>query len=259
MKITIETITPKRAEHYLNTNSSNRKLREGWVETLASDMINGNWGVCPVPITFYEDGELADGQHRLWAVVESGKTQKFTVLRGLKRKDGLNIDTGHPRTIVDAGKISGIATDLSTGLVSACSAMARKSGGYRPRLSRAEIMQFVSKHKEACSWACHHITSGRGIRNAVVLSAVAKAWYNEKDKERLTAFCKALQSGFGNGIEDSAAIAIRNYILTSKKNTSSEPEWWDTHLKVQNAIRYFMQYRPLTIIKGIKDEQYPLN
>jgi hypothetical protein len=89
----LESITPKKAEHYLNRNTSNRKLREGVVERYASDMAGGRWTKCAAPIVFYEDGEIADGQHRLFAIIESGKSQKFFVMRDLPRDAGLNIDT----------------------------------------------------------------------------------------------------------------------------------------------------------------------
>lgn len=75
MQLTVEKITPKIAEAWLNANTCNRKLRDGIVERYAADMTAGKWTECPEPISFYVDGDLADGQHRLFAITESGTTQ----------------------------------------------------------------------------------------------------------------------------------------------------------------------------------------
>lgn len=97
MNIVLETVTPKLAEAWINANKSNRKLREGLVEKYACDMRAGKWTQCPEPISFYADGDLADGQHRLFAIIESDTTQEFPIARGLSREAGLNINTGAGR------------------------------------------------------------------------------------------------------------------------------------------------------------------
>ena len=56
---------------------------------------------CPEPIAFYDDGDLADGQHRLWAIVDSGMPIEFPIARGLSRADGLNINTGLGRSLAE--------------------------------------------------------------------------------------------------------------------------------------------------------------
>ena len=71
METTIENISPQQAEKMLNSNKGNRKLRDGVVEKYALDMVSGNWTQCPVPISFLQNGDVADGQHRLWAIIES--------------------------------------------------------------------------------------------------------------------------------------------------------------------------------------------
>src|SRR4051812_40390469 len=80
-----EKITPKIAEKYLNMNVGNRALRSGVVEKYASDMRSGNWSRNPQPMIFYDDGTIADGQNRLWAVIESGEAIWFLVVRGVDK------------------------------------------------------------------------------------------------------------------------------------------------------------------------------
>lgn len=257
MEITLELVTPKKAEAWLNANKTNRSLREGVVEQYANDMRGGNWTQCTAPIAFYADGDLADGQHRLYAVVESNTGQRFTIMRGLDRKDGLNIDTGLARTLVDNGRISGLDTKLSHNVIATARAIATgmPSAG---RMSNAEKLALVAEHRDAAEWAISKMPHTKNICNSATLAAIGRAWYAEADHERLDKFCKVMGTGFSDGDADSAAVCIRNYMLTNAGIAASTPMWRDTFLKVQNAISYFMKRNRLTVVKGVKDEAYPL-
>lgn len=262
MDISVENVTPTRATAWLNFNKSNRRLRDGVVERYAEDMRNGRWTTCPVPISFYEDGDVADGQHRLWAIVESGCAQKFPVVRGLSRGDGLNIDTGVGRSLVDNAKISRTDDGLTNELIAVCRGIAdgvhaRGAYGNRTR-TNGERMVFIKEHREAAEWVCANGPKGKGIRNAVVLAAMGRAWYYpEVDRSRLRRFADVLSTGFFDGEGETAAQALRNYIL-QKDAITSQGLWRDTFLKAQNAIAYFGKGKKLTVIKGVSDEAFPL-
>lgn len=253
-----ELVTPAKAAGWINANTGNRSLRDGVVEQYAADMKAGNWTQCTAPIAFYEDGDLADGQHRLYAVVESETEQRFIIMRGLKREDGLNIDTGLSRSLIDNGRISGKDTELSVAIVGVARAVAYGMGSTGNRLSNAQKLEMVAEHREACEWAVSHMPRSKNICNSAVMGAIARAWYWEVDKERLDKFSKVLGTGFSDGDADSAAIAMRNYLLQHAGVAAGSSMWRDTFLKVQNAIQYFMKRQRLTVIKGVKEEGYPL-
>jgi hypothetical protein len=255
----VVTVTPRMAEEMLNRNSANRSLRPGVVERYAADMSNGTWGHCVAPLAFYDNEDVADGQHRLFAIVESGKPQRFMVIRGLPRKDGLNIDTGVPRTLVDNARISGLDPDLSNSLLATVKAIesGERSGKGRS-LSNATILDLIAKHRTAADWAIRHGPRGRFLRNSITLAAVARAWYHETDEARLIRWCEVVSSGFADGEVESAAIAIRNYILSKGTVMLSNGSWRDSFLKVQNSIHYFMRGKKLMVIKGVAEEAYPL-
>lgn len=254
-----EYISPAKAEQMLNKNTENRKLRPGHAETLAADMKAGTWTTCYAPIVIYDTGIIADGQHRLWAIVDSGIGQWFLIVRGADKASGLNIDMGLGRTLVDNARISGVDTGLSTTLLSLCRAI---EAGDRANIGRGkgqtntQRLAHVSKHREAAQFAIHNGGKGRGFNNAIINGAIARAWYVEPDKERLTAFGKVFSSGFGEGEEDSAAIAMRNYFQSNQFLVTTG--WRDAFLKAQNAVYYFMRRRKLFVIKGLADERYPL-
>jgi hypothetical protein len=257
MDIRIETITPKKAEAYLNTNRSNRKLRDGVVERYADDMAKGRWTRCPAPICFYDDGDVADGQHRLWAIVESGVPQSFPVARGFTREDGLNIDTGLNRSIIDNAKISGADTNLSRQLLTTARAITEGAHSSGSKSNSAKLAQ-LDDHRDASMWASSNVRRFRYLCSAPVLGAVGRAWYAETDKVRLKRFCTVLADGFMTDQSESSAVALRNYLISRGNVASTSAQWTDTFLKVQNAINYFMRGKPLTVIKGVKEEAYPL-
>lgn len=257
MKTSVETITPILAQKYLDLNTNNRKLREGHAERMAHDMQSGHWTQCTAPVVFYDDGSVADGQHRLWAIVESNKTQTFVVIRGLSREDGLNIDTGKPRDLVDNGRISGVADYLSHTLIAVARAI--EEGSYSDHgLSYAERLALVQKHREAAMFVIAHGPKGKYLRNAMVLAAMARAYMSGVNRETLQRFGDVLTSGMSEGARESAAVAMRNY-LQSRGGLNGRPAaWYDTFQKVQNAIKHFVAGKQLTLIKAVSEEAYPL-
>lgn len=257
MEITKENVTPTKAERWLNVNKANRRMREGIAEKYADDMRNGRWTSCPEPISFFDDGDLADGQHRLWAIVESGVSVEFPIARGLTRNDGLNLNTGLGRTLVDNARISGTDTNLSVALVSTARAMA-VGGPQSNGASNAAKLALVELYREPCQFACTYVKRVRGLCGATVMAAVARAHTHETDHARLQRFCDVLATGFYTDEGETAAVALRNYLLTKGAIAQSSALWRDTFFKCQNAISYFMRNKRLAVIKVVSDEPYPL-
>lgn len=156
--IDLERVSPEKARQWLTKNASNRKPRIATMKQYADDMKAGNWTRCTAPIAFYENGDLADGQHRLQAVILSGTEQPFYVIRGLSKQDGLNIDTGKARTLVDAGKISG--TD-STSRMNWWPASAASSTARAPALTANPIPTRWGLSRSIVLWQIGPSRTGR--------------------------------------------------------------------------------------------------
>lgn len=258
INVQIQSVNPAQAKFWLSHNSNNRHLRQMRVEQYTKDMLAGRWTMGLNAIGFYDDGMLANGQHRLHAIVESGTTQQFIIVRGLTRRDGMNIDTELSRSLVDAARISGSDKSLSATIASTARAI-ELGEPTTHAISYSERLQFVEKHREAASWAATHLQKIKHITNSATLGAIGRAYYCEPDHERLNEFCQVLATGFSNGEHDAAAVSLRNYLMNNAGMALTHGYWRDTFLKAQNAVWYFMRRRPLSMIKGKADERYPLS
>lgn len=101
-------VTPEQATEWLELNVNNRPIREQYVKQLAGAMARGEWVVNGDAIRFSSDGgTLLDGQHRLWAVFQSGVTIRTFVVWGVDPAAMETIDRGKARTLGDVLKLRG--------------------------------------------------------------------------------------------------------------------------------------------------------
>lgn len=252
-------VTPKIATEWLNKNTNNRKLREGVVERYARDMKAGEWTHNPQPIMFYgDDGSLADGQHRLWAVVESGKTISFYILEGVDRAIALNVDTGLGREIVDNARIGGYKGYISKPGIAIAVFMHRgkpKSGTQVP--TNAERMDLLQRYEPHVRYAESKLGHTKRIGITPITAAVARAHQHLGDHKRLEEFCTVLKTGMPQYVEaDKAALALRNYLLDI--TLDRKLDYRDLFLKTMVAIKYFVKGKTLTAIRAQSEEAYPL-
>lgn len=104
-------IDPKTAQEILNERNSNpidrvpeytnRNLKKRGKKTdlLIRDIKANNF--FPSLIKFDAGGQVLDGQHRLYAIAQAGKTVKMMVETGADRKSMIKVDRGCPRSIKD--------------------------------------------------------------------------------------------------------------------------------------------------------------
>lgn len=84
VSVYLRNVTPKFASEILaKFNTKNRKVLPSHVAALANNMINGTWRFNGDTIRFDANGTLIDGQHRLMAIVKSGKTIPCLFVVGL--------------------------------------------------------------------------------------------------------------------------------------------------------------------------------
>ena len=94
-------VDPALASLWLTKNVANRKVRPARVEQYARLMKTGNWNLSSDVISFDTKGNLQNGQHRLLAVIKSGRTVTLGVQRNAPVSAMEVIDNGAPRSTAD--------------------------------------------------------------------------------------------------------------------------------------------------------------
>lgn len=218
----IETITPEIAQAYLRRNTLNRTVRWNVVKGYARDMKNSKWQLSPEGISFYEDGTLANGQHRLNAVILANVPVDFFVIYDVPN-DSKVIDVGIKRRASDILKFSGV--DATNYVVATARFLFRLATKAEPTIQI--IHDFVSEHYEnlnAAEYCASHGASKQYLltRKASVISAAFCALECGVSVETADAFFTSVNSGIysiENG--ESASNFLRNHIARNYTGKTS--------------------------------------
>jgi len=205
MKSEIVKVTPSLAEHFLSKNILNRNISHNLVTKYATDMENGNWGFTHQGIAFYDDDSVADGQHRLLAIIKSRATVPMMVTYGLRKESALGIDVHRSRSIADGIKIGGFSDWIDTRHIAVINAIA---GG--KRLTPVETIDWLNAMEDSVKFAVNHLTARRYLANSASQSAVALAHYHNVGEDVLAKFCRVFLSGISEEKIDVSIIKLRD-------------------------------------------------
>jgi len=116
ISVSLVYITPEIAKHYLSYNTQNRKESGRSINFLTEQMNKGLFIENGESIVFDKNMKLTDGQHRLMAIIKSGKSYHIPVVKGVNIKSMATYDTGKNRSAADVLSINGFknANLLST-------------------------------------------------------------------------------------------------------------------------------------------------
>lgn len=105
--VQFEIITPIDANNLLARNKNNRPLDSRRVTRYCREIELGRWAINGDTIKVDTEGELLDGQHRLEALVRSGKPLECLLVRNLNKEVFSTIDVGKTRSGGDVLAILG--------------------------------------------------------------------------------------------------------------------------------------------------------
>lgn len=171
--IVLETVTPDVAKRYLDLNTKNarprnKKLVRRYARVMAAD---GWYDRHPQGIAFDWDGNLGDGQHRLAAIVASGKPIVMWVHRGCDPATFMAADRGRMRSAADTLRLAGFRKDVDVRRASSVARWMLSPTGAEPVESELE---FAKKNETLIG---------------IFLIELKNAW--PKRAELIAAFCKA--------------------------------------------------------------------
>lgn len=93
----------------LDHNKVNRPLSDAHVQRIARQIADGKWRFNGDTIKISADGDILDGQHRLWAVCEAKKSVETLIVYGVERDAFATVDTiKKPRSGADILSLCGL-------------------------------------------------------------------------------------------------------------------------------------------------------
>lgn len=212
----IEVITPNRAELYLEKNINNyRKPNKSVVSKYAEDMAAGKWEFNGESIKFSKGGHLIDGQHRLLAIIKSGKPIKMLVIYDVEN-DVHVFDWNRTRSVSQIATANGIKS--ANNLVAEAGVLIA-DGWESARSAKGVILDYLTHNYDELYKAFTISSAGStGSTSIGRISAISSAIFCliriGKNEETLRTFMTVVNSGFPvDGVESSSAILLRNFLL----------------------------------------------
>lgn len=145
MTVAIHTFEPSVCKIIFESlNPKNRKFKQIHGEKLTRVMSEGKWDANGETIKFDQNGNLIDGQHRVYAAWKSGVPLKTVVVYGLEPESQNTIDVGAKRNISDVLTLNGIGNGSNIG--STCNWCLR----YENRVIGSKISGY--EHVEVLDW-----------------------------------------------------------------------------------------------------------
>lgn len=249
MKTDVMRINADIARHLLEKNKSNRPIRLGVVKKYAREMADGRWYLTHQGIAIYDNGDIADGQHRLMAVIESGVEIDTLVTFGIKRPASLGIDQHAVRAAHDAIKIaSGKNVDKDIIAITRCLMVEIQpvvNSAIRP--SASEIYDYYLENQSIIDYGkSFSERKVRGVTAAPVAASIAAAIFRGEDKIKIDRFCEVISTGEISGVWENAAIRLREYLMFNKAAWTSGADRRDSLKRAQRAINAFCSKEPLS-------------
>jgi hypothetical protein len=179
-------VTPDLARRWLENNFRNRPISEDVVAAYARDMTNGVWVPTHQGVAFNDADALIDGQHRLHAIVRSGKTVRMMVTFGLPVKiEGSEmttmdaVDRGRTRSVADQLKIEHGMKDGSA-VAMICASLGAICYGHRTRrLSVGQTLEIYRAYEQPLQFVIAARVKDHGLKAAGFLAACVFALATE--------------------------------------------------------------------------------
>lgn len=242
MRTVAQFITPETAAAWLANNTDNRRLRRRVVDSLVEMIKTGRFRTTHQGIAFYEDGRLADGQHRLSAIVRADRGVSMNVTWGVPLDALQFIDKGAVRTQLDDFHFQGKRRATHT-TVAVCRCMIQQLGAEQglavwdtETIPGDAFAFYWGQMSPAVEFSVH--TPKMNYASAAVRAAIASAWFTQ-DHSRLSDFLRVLLTGEIDSPNDRAAVRLRDYLFTRPLNGSITGRQ-ELFLKTCSALRYFL-------------------
>jgi hypothetical protein len=262
IKTVATVITPTMAIKWLEGNVHNRSISTKTVNAFARDMLLGHWLITHQGIAFAKDGTLIDGQHRLWAVVESKKSVLMNVTTGLDLKTQDAIDIGRNRSVRDIialqrksnkqdGKEPKRIRSVHVGIARM---LCEQTGIMRP--TTPEQIEVYGKFEPAILAAIDmYPRIVPRLQNASIGCVITRAILAGENKDKIARFVYILTEGMPG--EGSTLTETDRMVITLRRLlTDSNPSRNDVYHKTERVLRAYLDDERMTNIYAASVELF---
>lgn len=260
--VKVVTVTPEMAESWLKRNKSNRPLNNTILKFLLSEIGNGNWKMSNDCISFDVNGILINGQHRLNAVVVSGKSLQFMVAVGMEPESFKIMDTGKGRNGSDVLSIMGYknyallaATATFVFRYNSVTASQAAQHGGSVRLSNTDLLEYVQSNEDMPGIVADGLSIFNSSDKLLTASWVCSMYYLiaqraniEKARDFINRLC------CGNNLSMNSPIRLLRKRLT--KDKMDKYNTMNKTVKLALVIKAWNYFISGTEVKVLRFDQF---
>lgn len=175
MRAQVQAVDAVKATKWLEQIHVQRSVSDRVVEKYAADMKAGKWRLTGQPIIFDSENHLIDGQHRLWAVVQSRTEVPMLVVYGVDPDAIHSIDVGRSRPIGTVLALLGVQNANRT--VAVVRQIAYAVNNEDRAMSVDQVQAFIEDYPGVL-WIMSqpHISAAGVLSTAPILAAFAIAF-----------------------------------------------------------------------------------
>ena len=195
-------IQPEQAAEWLALyNTHNRKFSEAHAIKLGCDLLEHRWIFNAEPIRFTREAKIADGQHRLWACVESQEPLDVLLVFGLDPRVLYVTDINMVRTAGAIAHIDGIPNSNQCCAVASLLHVYQHHGLERifePRLrpTKPQVLELLKSKPELVEFVSAHTgKSSRSVNLPPTLAVFCHYIFSAQDATRADEFFEKLATG----------------------------------------------------------------
>lgn len=217
-------VTPDMAMEMLEHNTLNRPLSQAHVARIASLIKAGKWKFNGDTIKMSDDGQVLDGQHRLWACIEAKLPIETVVVYGVSRDAFQTVDTIHRhRSHSDALALVGM-TDYRRDVASALAWLVRwQRGSFRGPFSRVENAEIEELHAKHPSMIEAVARARKAVRGYAAPGLIGFLFYVIASRDPMLAerYISTLENP-GHMSVDDPFFRLRTYLVNAKLKNGTD-------------------------------------
>lgn len=236
----VVSISPEIAERLLERNDCNRSTNERQIAAIAKDIANGLWQVNGETIIVSRDGQLNDGQNRLYAVIRAGITIETCVAFGASRESRFTVDMGRQRRAADFLQMHNVKYSHNVAAIVKQHQLylhgIYRQGGSGQFLTKQELLRAYEARAKEYDRATERAARGKQLKSygASPIGAAYMILHAVNPLE-CNLFFDRIEDGVGLE-RGSAILAVRNKLSNTAKRLTG-PEKLELLLRGWNAWR----------------------